>query len=487
MIHLFCEDNLYKINIKYINYLLDNINFIKLVIILDEDMLYRYIIDNKLIYSNNILISNINENLLKRVSTINLNNNFYILNLTNISNNDIKYLSNYNVQILSQYYINYHKFIYLPYLLDKSNKIYNIGVINDDKGLITKFNINILTLENLFDKSIFNYKIIININNENDFLLNNKIYEYCVYNKIIIINSKKINQYSNLDKYVINIEYNIIPLFMLFILKNYNIIHDVLFNDLNIINDVFNNIKKKDNFGFIIIRHVNNEKTNNYWINSYKCIRRLYDNKIVIIDDNSDYSFIKYNIEELNIINCEFIQSEYPKRGEILGYYYFYKYHYFEKAVIIHDSVFINKYIDFDIYDNIKFLWHFKNIYFDKKSEKNLLNNLDNINDIIKLYDNINQTNGCFGVQSVITYNFLNIIVNKYKLFNLLNNIYNRDERMNFERIFALLCINECNELIINPSILGDIHNYIRFGYTYDDYLLDKLENLEIIKVWTGR
>jgi hypothetical protein len=45
--------------------------------------------------------------------------------------------------------------------------------------------------------------------------------------------------------------------------------------------------------GFIILRHVNNELTNNYWIHSYDCIRKFYpENFIIIIDDNSKYEYI---------------------------------------------------------------------------------------------------------------------------------------------------------------------------------------------------
>ena len=41
--------------------------------------------------------------------------------------------------------------------------------------------------------------------------------------------------------------------------------------------------------GFIILRHVNSSKTNEYWKECYRCIRYFYpSNKILIIDDNSD-------------------------------------------------------------------------------------------------------------------------------------------------------------------------------------------------------
>ena len=41
------------------------------------------------------------------------------------------------------------------------------------------------------------------------------------------------------------------------------------------------------------------------------------------------------------------IQNDFPKRGELMPYYYYLHNKLFDTAVIIHDSVFINKYIDF--------------------------------------------------------------------------------------------------------------------------------------------
>ena len=112
-----------------------------------------------------------------------------------------------------------------------------------------------------------------------------------------------------------------------------------------------------DDKGFIILRHVNNDITNNYWIHCYNCIRKFYENDlIVIIDDNSDYNFITTHTLKNTII----INSEYKGRGELLPYIYYLRYNFFNKAIIIHDSVFINSYIDFSI-DNYKFLWEFKN------------------------------------------------------------------------------------------------------------------------------
>ena len=77
-------------------------------------------------------------------------------------------------------------------------------------------------------------------------------------------------------------------------------------------------------YGFIITRHVNSETTNKYWNQSIKLIRTFYRLiKIVIIDDNSNYKYMKADFDYKNV---EIIQSEYPGRGELLPYIYYLKY-----------------------------------------------------------------------------------------------------------------------------------------------------------------
>ena len=253
-----------------------------------------------------------------------------------------------------------------------------------------------------------------------------------------------------------------------------------------------------ENLGFIIIRNVISEKTNEYWQECYKCIRKYYNNLIIIIDDNSNPEFIK---SEFDLENCHIIKSEYNGVGEILGYYYYYKYNFFKKAVIIHDSVFINKKINFDLVENIKFIWHFSHEWDTESDEIKLLNNILNYNDDDNNKNNLNKKllnfyyekswMGCFGIQSVISHTFLQLIFEKYELYNLIHIIKNRNDRMNLERIFGLICAFENKNLIINPSFYGKIHHYIHWGYTFDMYLNDRkknnLDKYDIIKVWSGR
>jgi hypothetical protein len=253
-----------------------------------------------------------------------------------------------------------------------------------------------------------------------------------------------------------------------------------------------------DNYGFIITRHVNSEKTNNYWNQSVKLIRTLYPfKKIIIIDDNSNYQYVK---QDFDYKNLEVIQSEFPGRGELLPYYYFLKHKFFKNAVIIHDSVFLHSRINFDVLNGINVLplWFFysdkENVDNTKRIAKKLKNNflvvnkLDNDLNILGL--KLDKWYGCFGVQSYINLKFLEHLENKYGITNMISAVKCRTDRCSLERIFGILFYNEFPRLHKLKSLFGDIMTYQKWGYTYDEYI----ENLKkssipksVVKVWTGR
>jgi hypothetical protein len=253
-----------------------------------------------------------------------------------------------------------------------------------------------------------------------------------------------------------------------------------------------------NSFGFIIIRHVNSEKTNKYWNHSVKCLRTLYPLiKIIIIDDNSNYNYVK---EDFNYKNVEIINSEFKGRGEILPYYYYLKNKFFDNAVIIHDSVFFHKRVDFNKLLGVKVmpLWFF---HPDKENVNNTLrisNNLINsysIQQKITLNDSLIglphlKWYGCFGLQSYINHDFLVYIENKYKITNMISAVNCRDDRACLERIFGCIFFTENQKNLSRKSLFGDIMKYHRWGYTYNEYENDfknKKIPKAIIKVWTGR
>lgn len=255
------------------------------------------------------------------------------------------------------------------------------------------------------------------------------------------------------------------------------------------------------NYGFIITRHVNSEQTNKYWNQSVKLIRTFYPlRQIVIIDDNSNQEFVKTEFDYKNLI---IIQSEYPKRGELLPYIYYLKYKWFPNAVIIHDSLFVHRRIPFEkLAVPVLPLWHYR---YDKENVNNILrivsslkNNNLLVSKIIKKEDVVtnlsfcnDKFNLCFGGQCYIKLQFLEMLENKYRISNLVNVIHNRTDRCALERILGLLFCEEFPKLLRISSLFGDImKQYRAFNYTYNDYENDlnhkKVVN-SFVKVWTGR
>ena len=258
-----------------------------------------------------------------------------------------------------------------------------------------------------------------------------------------------------------------------------------------------NNNTNTNTVGFIILRHVNNKITNMYWQLCYKRIRKFYpNNQIVIIDDNSNYQYIT----ELPLTNTTLIQSEYPKRGELLPYIYYSKNKFFDIAVILHDSTFINKYINFSV-DKYKFIWNFDHQWDNPYNELRLLKVFNNSN-IINFYKKKNLWKGCFGGMCIINHDYLNFINNEFPLHLLIDKIITRNDRCSFERVIA--CILQF--YYKNNTLLGNINTYCKGGggsrgiglesWIWNNNVNPKngnlnqiirYKNLPIIKIWSGR
>jgi hypothetical protein len=237
-------------------------------------------------------------------------------------------------------------------------------------------------------------------------------------------------------------------------------------------------------FGFIITRHVNSDKTNRYWNRNVKLLRTFYPRKlIVVIDDNSNPAFLRPFHDYKNFI---VVQSEYPGRGELLPYIYYARNKWFERAVIIHDAVFFHKRINFEKFNNFPAIsmWHFNNTFNHYHLENSLrIADALNFNDVIKV--NLHKKNwvGCFGVQSYIRHNFLTLIMNKYNINNLINVVTCRDDRCSLERIFAIIFYLE---LKLTRSIMGDMTTLDIWNRSFDEYIRSK-PRAPVVKVFTGR
>jgi len=241
---------------------------------------------------------------------------------------------------------------------------------------------------------------------------------------------------------------------------------------------------EKSLIGFIILRHVNSEATNRYWKHCHECIRRFYpENPILIIDDNSNYSFIytETAIKEETLYKTQLIQSEFPKRGELLPYYYYLRNPFAESAVILHDSVFINKYIDFSSTTPYRFLWEFEHEWDQIEDETRMIRHLGDP-DLLTFYENKALWKGCFGCICLIRHDFLRVVDTKYDFTTkLLNDITERFNRCSFERVLACILQKEASQ----TTIFGNLHAYMPWGISFDNR--QRFYHLPIIKVWTGR
>lgn len=237
-------------------------------------------------------------------------------------------------------------------------------------------------------------------------------------------------------------------------------------------------------FGFIVTRHINSPETNKYWNECYRSIRKCYSkNIIVFIDDNSDQNLV---IAEQPLEYCMVIPSEFPKAGEILAYYYLYKYKLFEKAICMHDSVFIHQRLNIENIKTVKFIWYFDHTSDEPIQERELIKHFKNSAELDKFYLMKHLWWGCFGIQSVITLEFLTLLHEKYGFLDLVKIINSRSQRMCLERLFALLCNYEDPSLVRNTSIFSMVHHSVPFGLTFGGYL-EMSKDRPIYKVWTGR
>lgn len=270
--------------------------------------------------------------------------------------------------------------------------------------------------------------------------------------------------------------------------------------------------------GFIVLRHVTSLDTDRYWKLCYERIRQYYpENEIIIIDDNSNYVYVDTAVETL-LYKTTVIRSLWAGRGELLPYFYYVNYGWFDNAVILHDSVFINKPIDF--LKSLKnggglgyiFLWEFE-VKQDKlfmehhHDEVRLIRRFGSsaldVDGVLDFHTRKDEWKGCFGAMSVVQLEYLKKVNKIFRLSNLLDGIAGRFNRMSFERIIA--CLFQYYDKSAKgaeagapaaaaggdaadgekKSIFGNIFKYCKWGIGFEEAIMSN--ELPLVKVWTGR
>jgi hypothetical protein len=226
-----------------------------------------------------------------------------------------------------------------------------------------------------------------------------------------------------------------------------------------------------NNYTFVILRHVTKQLNNSdeIWKECYKSIRLFYNNKIIIIDNNSDYNIIKNDIE---LKNCEIINSS-AFNSRLFSPFYELLNIDFERAIIIHDGVIFKKFVDFSKFEEVKFIWNFNMKQYDDinliEGQLSVLKNNNILFDIFRKKYFV----GCMGCCLAITKPFLMKLEEKYKISSLKNIIKNQQDAIAFERTISVLCFSEKPNLINDISFEGEIKHMI-WGYSYLDFINNK-------------
>jgi hypothetical protein len=250
-------------------------------------------------------------------------------------------------------------------------------------------------------------------------------------------------------------------------------------------------MEKISTIGFIILRYVCNPSTDLYWKECYDSIRNLYPTEpILIVDDNSSTEYLT----EKQLENATIVSSEFPKRGELLLYLYYLKYPIADVVLMLHDSMFITKRIDFSTTTTYSPLWDFDHRW-DQPTDEMRMIQLYNDPVLTRFYGVKQLWNGCFGGMTIIRHDFLTYVNTQYDLSKLCNLVVNRYNRQSFERVIGCILqlsqykkhkLSEVDSENAQKTMFGDIHMYctwecVRFGNRH------QYTHLPIIKVWTGR
>lgn len=231
----------------------------------------------------------------------------------------------------------------------------------------------------------------------------------------------------------------------------------------------------KKTLGFVILRKVEIEKDNIKWMTCYTSIRKLYpENRIVIVDCSSNTKLINVLFENM-VTNTTIIESEYPEAGQLQAYYYYFKNKYFDVAVIISDSFYLKKFVDYINVPDLQFFWDFGHMYDNDININDMLCNLNDRDSLFSVFHQKDLWKGCFKGLSVVTHVFLDLIHEKYNIFNLITYVNNDISRQSFERVLGIvlstykLSIDEHN--LTDHCIFGDL--FLANPWVYDIFSID--------------
>lgn len=234
----------------------------------------------------------------------------------------------------------------------------------------------------------------------------------------------------------------------------------------------------KNTFGFIIPSYCETDLHVSQLNRCIQSIRRFHSyEKIIIIDDYSsiDFSFIEREFSDVQIV-----KSRSKGAGDMVTYSVFRDHPVFETAVIMQDSMCLEKKMDrIQSIDSINFIWYFTNhrlhwsIIEEPQDHYNIKHNIKVHDDLVvhcidrfiekdefkyfakELYFKKSKWSGCFGCSSIIKYSFLIELDEKTGIIDLLSKMNTNRLRRAAESIFAIACMYVLGEQVFEKAYDG--------------------------------
>jgi len=220
--------------------------------------------------------------------------------------------------------------------------------------------------------------------------------------------------------------------------------------------------KAKPAFGFVIPTHLQTNEQSALLTSNVKSIRKLHpDAPIVLVNDRSPLSLPEFAKDCMVSI----VESKYQGSAEMSAYEYFLRNPFCERMVMLHDSMTLTSALPFESLKtaDILFIWEFTNhrVHWatikEPESDYNTINNIITHDDLImhevnhewdttpefrkwfKMhYHDKQKWTGCFGIMSVISFEFLVKLDQGVHIEKLAKATTDRRRRCAAESLFAL-------------------------------------------------
>lgn len=250
-------------------------------------------------------------------------------------------------------------------------------------------------------------------------------------------------------------------------------------------------------FGFIIPCYINSEKSYKSLNTCVDNIRKYHNEKIVLLNNHSPIS-IESILDTYD--NVETYLSPFPSSGEFNAYLWFHENKIFDKAIVLHDSMYLNKKMEnIDKVKTVQFIKYFtdhindwslvKEPNTDYNKEHRIATHDDLIIHILNrglnrvnveflafaknLYHQKKKWVGCYGIMSIIDYSFLRELQTKTNILDVGKSLTGKRDRIAMESIYSLALlfmestsINTLKKSYDGPWRIGNTYRPITEKFT---------------------